>query len=154
MIAYDFLKYLLIISIFIKNNNKNLFIHLMILWMSSSSFFLKQILKWLLKKTVPLFLNKNNYKKTNTFDSWHIVILINRSRNSPFVDNFIIFFSLFWICCFICEFRFQPKQENLDSFVFIKFKMYQNLFCSKNQQSVFKWINFQFYWKNNFLFMF
>ena len=68
-----------------------------------------------------------------TFDNWHIVTLVNRSRSSSFVDNFVIslFFSLFWICCFICGFRFQPRQKNLDSFVSTKFKMYQNPFCSK-----------------------
>ena len=55
---------------------------------------------------------------------------MNQSRSSSFVDNFVIFF-LFWICCFICEFHFQSKQKNFDSFVFIKFKMYQNPFCSK-----------------------
>ena len=61
MITYNFLKNLLIISIFIKNNNKKLFTHLIILWMSLSSFyfFLKQILKWFFKKTVPLFLNED-----------------------------------------------------------------------------------------------
>ena len=72
-----------------------------------------------------------------TFDSWHIVTLMNQSRSSSFVYNFVIFFLffLFWICCFICEFHFQSKQKNLDSFVFTKLKMYQNpLFEEINSQ--------------------
>ena len=66
-----------------------------------------------------------------TFDSWHIIILMNQSRSSLFVDNFIVIFFLFWICFFICEFYFQLKQKNFDLFLFIKFKIYQNPFYLK-----------------------
>ena len=78
---------------------------------------------------------------------------MNRSRNLLFVDNFVIsFFSfLFWICCFICEFYFQLKQKNLDSFVFTKFKMYQNPLCSKESTVSFQMNQFSILLKRELL---
>ena len=95
MITYDALKNLLIINIFIENNNKNWFTHLMTVWMSlSSAFFFFWNRPWndFLMWQCHCFWTKTNMDELKTTDNEHTEFLMNQWCSSSIVDNFAIYF--------------------------------------------------------------
>ena len=84
-----------------------------------------------------------------TFDNWHIIIFMNQSRNSLFVDNFVIFFCFEFVVSFV-GFVFNQNKKSLIRLFSPKSKCIKILFVQRNEYSVCWWINFQFYWKKNF----
>ena len=90
-----------------------------------------------------------------TIDNEHIEFLMNQWCSSSVVDSFVIYFfflhAKLWVP--FVNFIFYKCEKICIHLCSSISKCIKIHFVQKNQQSVFKWINFQSYWKNFFWFM-